>query len=88
MSINITVRDRNELSLINFPSVDMTMTVQEFKKLFVADCELAKKQKLYPARLRFTVNSASGAPLADQTKQLSHYIEEATVTLYFKDLGP
>ena len=49
---------------------------------------MAKKKKLYPARLRFTVNEASGTPMTDVTKQMSHYIEEATVTLYFKDLGP
>lgn len=88
MSINITVKDRNEQILINFPAVEMDTTVQDFKKLFVAQCEMAKKRKLYPARLRFTLSEAGGTPLADATKQLSHYIEEPTATLYFKDLGP
>ena len=74
--------------LINFPNVEMDMTVHDFKKLFVSECETAKRKKLYPARLRFTLNEAGGTPLADATKQLSHYIEEPTVTLYFKDLGP
>ena len=88
MSINITVKDRNEQTLINLPSVEMEMTVQEFKKLFLSECEIAKKKKLSAPRLRFTVNAADGTPLSDVTKQLSQYIEEPTVTLYFKDLGP
>ena len=62
--------------------------------MFMRDCEMAQKRKLYPARLRFTINEASGAALADPTMLLSHYINEpmwlseGTVTLYFKDLGP
>ena len=88
MSINITVKDRSEKVLITFENIEMDMTVQDFKKLFVAECLYAKSKNLYPARLRFTVNEASGIPLTDVTKQMSHYIEESTATLYFKDLGP
>ena len=88
MSINITVKDRKEDVIVSLPKVSKDMTVQEFKKLFLKECEMAKKRKLYPARLRFTVNEARGTPLNDFDKPMSHYIKDATVTLYFKDLGP
>ena len=88
MSINITVKDRKDEVMCTFPKVDMTMTVQDFKKLFLTDCEAAKKKKLYPSRLRFTVNEQRGTALADPTKKMSDYIDSPTVTLYFKDLGP
>ena len=49
---------------------------------------MAKKRKLYPARLRFTVNEIRGTALTDHTKPMSHYITDASVTLYFQELGP
>ena len=89
MSIDITVKDRKEQTLVTLPKVKNTMTVQDFKKLFLKECEMAKKKKLYPERLRFTVSEIRGKPLTDHTKPISHFIPESTsVTLYFKDLGP
>ena len=87
MSISVTVKDRKEQVIATMPKVDMGMSVQDFKKLFLTECEMAKKRKLYPERLRFTVNEARGTALGDHTKPLKHYIENPTVTLYFKDLG-
>ena len=55
MSINVTVKDRKDEVIATFPKVDMQMTVQDFKKLFLTECEPIRKKKLYPARLRFTV---------------------------------
>ena len=74
MSISITVKDRKEQVIASMPKVDMSMKVQDFKKLFLTECEMAKKKKLYPERLRFTVNEARGAALTDHTKPMSHYI--------------
>jgi len=88
MSINITVKDRKEQVIASFPKVDMSMTVQDFKKLFLSDCESIKKRKLYPARVRFTLKEQRGAPLADTQAKLSKYIDTPQATLYFKDLGP
>ena len=88
MSINVTVKNRKEEVICTLPKVEMGMTVQDFKKLFLKECDYAKKKKLYPERLRFTVNEARGTPLADHSKKMSTYIETPTVTLYFKDLGP
>ena len=75
MSINVTVKNRKDEVIASMPKVDMGMTVQDFKKLFLSECEMARKKKLYPARLRFTINEARGAALADHTKKMSHYIE-------------
>ena len=88
MSIDIVVKSRQEVTLAAFEKVEMGTTVQDFKKMFLEKCVYAKKKKLYPARLRFTVNEASGTPMTDPTKTLNHYIEAPSVTLYFKDLGP
>lgn len=88
MSISITVKDRKEQVIATLPKVDMGMKVQDFKKLFISECEMARKRKLYPERIRFTVNEARGKPLADHTKPIKTYIDNPTVTLYFKDLGP
>ena len=88
MSINITIKDRKEATLVTLPKVAKNMTVQDFKKLFLKECEMAKKRKLYPARLRFTVNEIRSTALTDHTKPMSHYITDSSVTLYFKDLGP
>ena len=88
MSIAITIKDRKEEVICTIPKVEPGMTVQEFKELFLTECDMAKKRKLYHSRLRFTVNEARGTALTDHTKQLSHYIKSPAVTLYFKDLGP
>ena len=88
MSIDIVVKSRQEVTLVSFEKVEMGTTVQDFKKMFLEKCEYAKKKKLYPARIRFTVNQVSGTPMTDPTKTLNHYIEAPSVTLYFKDLGP
>ena len=74
MSIAITVKDRKNDVICTMQKVEMTITVSDFKKLFLTECEMAKKRKLIPARLRFTINEASGTPLSDNTKKLSHYI--------------
>ena len=63
MSISITVKDRKEDVIASLPKVKKDMTVQEFKKLFLKECEMAKKKNLYPARIRFTVNEARGTAL-------------------------
>ena len=39
MSIAITVKDRKENELVRFEAVDMTTTVQDFKKKFLTDCD-------------------------------------------------
>ena len=88
MSINVTVKDRKDDVIATFPKVDMQMTVQDFKKLFLTECEPIRKKKLYPARLRFTVTEQRGTVLADPKGKMSQYIDTPTVTLYFKDLGP
>ena len=62
--ISITVKDRNEKELATL-KCDSSMTVQDFKKEFLKNCEMAKKRKLYPARLRFTVAEPRGKPLGD-----------------------
>ena len=73
---------------MSLPKVSRSMSVQDFKKLFLKECEMARKKKLYPERLRFTVSEIRGTPLSDHTKPLSHYFKDEIVTLYFKDLGP
>ena len=88
MSIKITVKDRKESTLVELPKVSKEMSVQDFKKLFLKECEMAKKKKLYAERLRFTVTEIRGTALTDHTKPLSFYIGDQSVTLYFKDLGP
>ena len=88
MSLNITIKDRKEDIILTLPKVDKKMSVQDFKKLFLKECEMAKKRKLYPERLRFTVDEVRGTPLTDHTKPMSHFITDSVVTLYFKDLGP
>ena len=88
MSLNITIKDRKEDIILTLPKVDKKMSVQDFKKLFLKECEMAKKCKLYPERLRFTVGEVRGTPLTDHTKPMSDFITDSVVTLYFKDLGP
>ena len=65
MSINITVKNRKDEVIADFPKIPKNMTVQDFKKKFLQECERVKKMKLYPARLRFTVSDARGKPLSD-----------------------
>ena len=51
-------------------------------------CEIGKKKLSY-ARCRFTVeDSKPVVALSDKGKPLKDYIEQTTVTLVFKDLGP
>ena len=94
MSINITVKDRKGEEIVTLQGIELGMTVYEFKKLFLRDCQMASAKKLNPDRLRFTVNEVTGAAMSDDTKDLTHYIaepmwlSEGSVTLYYKDLGP
>ena len=94
MSIQILVKDRKGETLVTLQGIELNMTVYEFQKLFIRECVMASKKKLYPERIRFTINESSGTAMADPTKPLSHYISEpmwlseGIVTLYFKDLGP
>ena len=60
MTYSITVKDRKENELVSFQAVEMTTTVQDFKKKFLEECDFAKKKKLSAPRLRFTVGSARG----------------------------
>ena len=74
MSIDITVKDRKDKDIASFPNLSQDLTVQQFKVLFLKECEIARKQKLYPARLRFTLGETRGTALSDSRKAMSHYI--------------
>jgi len=63
MSINITVKDRKEQVIATFDKVEQSMLVKDFQKLFLKECEMARKRKLYASRLRFTINEHRGAAI-------------------------
>ena len=88
MSIEITVKDRKEQVIATFTDVEIGMTVAEFRSKFCMECDFARQKKLVPQRARFTINEMRGEAMTDLKKPLSHYVQDPTVTMYFKDLGP
>ena len=90
--VKVTVKDRKEKTLCTIKDpVSKNISVENFKKLFVKECEMARKKSLDINRCYFRVGDATkGAAMTDRTKSIGSYIEGngKEVTIYFKDLGP
>jgi very-long-chain enoyl-CoA reductase len=88
----VTVKDRKDKTLCTFKDpIKKTMTVENFKKLFVKECEMARKRNLDINRCYFRVgDAAKGSAMTDRTKEVGSYIEGGAkeVTIFFKDIGP
>jgi very-long-chain enoyl-CoA reductase len=90
MSYTVTVKDRKENTLCQFKDpVEGKMSVADFKKLFVKECEMARKKHLDPNRCYFRVTDAiKGEAMTDRGAQVAKYFGDAKdVTIYFKDIG-
>jgi very-long-chain enoyl-CoA reductase len=92
MSYIVTVKDRKENTLCTFKDpVAAKMSVQDFKVLFVKECEMARKRHLDPNRCYFRVtDSTKGLAMTDRGAPVSKFFGENAkeVTIYFKDIGP
>ena len=43
MPIDITVKDRKDKDIASFPNLSQDLTVEQFKVLFLKECEMARK---------------------------------------------
>ena len=73
MSFHITVKDRNEVVLATLPEVDMGITVEDFKTLFLSEWQDGKKLSIH--RVRLTVEEQRGMVLDNPRNELRTYID-------------
>ena len=87
MSITVTVVDRNNKVLGEYPGISRSETVESFKKTLLKNCEAIRKRKIGVERIRLTVGDSRGPALQDKQKSIGEYLPGNAATVVFKDLG-